>query len=376
MILWLALAFSFALLMLYCLLLFRLSRRFKAYPNGKKAVCNPLPVTVIVSLHNESANTEPLIKHLKAQDYPAELTEFILVDDRSTDDTLEKLHLLSHDDSRFTILTIASLSQEIAPKKRAIDMSVRQAKGEILLLTDADGRPGPAWISAMVACFDDDTEMLLGYAPYFSEKGRFIQQMLALEYFSQAAVAAATTLAGYPATCVGTNLAYRKSLYLALNGYGEYRAVLSGDDDLFLARVRSRFQGKIKYQTAPESHVYNAPPSSWRQFYHQRLRFASKGLIYEKKVTFSLMLLYFFNLLIFTSPLLFLVSAKLGLAAILAWLLKGLAEFIFMRRAMRRFIHFYSIPVFLATFLMHIPYVLWFGAAAQFKSYRWRGLSK
>ncbi len=376
MFFWAVMAFTALLLLLYLLVLFLLGHRFSSFHNEKLEPQEKLSVTVIVSLHNESENVTKLLEHLKAQDYPTELTEFILIDDRSTDDTLEMLKRLSAGDSRFSILTIQDLDPNMAPKKRAINMAIKVAKGEIILLTDADGRPSPQWIASMLALFDKETEMVLGYAPYFAEKGRFTQQVIALEYFSQAAVAAATTLAGYSATCVGTNLAYRKSLYLALNGYGKYSKVLSGDDDLFLARVREHFPGKIKYQAAPDSHVYNAPPASWSQFYHQRLRFASKGLIYEKKVTFALTLLYLFNLFMLLSPMLFLLSVKLGLMAIGTWLLKGAAEYYFMLRAMKHFNHFYSFPVFIITFLLHIPYVVWFGAAAQFKSYQWRGLSK
>jgi len=368
--------FCAALLALYLSALFYLGHCLAKYPKFIPQGAEPFPVTIIVSLHNESDNVEILLQALKAQDYPANLTEFILVDDRSTDDTLEKLKLLTREDSRFRIIVISDINPDLAPKKRAIDSAIRAAKGEIMLLTDADGRPSPKWVSSMLALFDDNTEMVLGYAPYFAKQKNFLQKMMALEYFSQAAVAAATTAAGYPATCVGTNLAYRKSLYLALNGYGEYSGVVSGDDDLFLARVRGHFPGKIRYQTAVESHVYNAPPSSWKQFYHQRLRFASKGLIYEKKVSFSLMLLYLFNLLILLSLLLWLISPAFGFISLAGWLLKAGAEFAFMSVAMSRFRRSYSPFVFAATFLLHVPYVLWFGAAAQFKSYHWRGLSK
>lgn len=329
-------------------------------------------VSVVISLHNESKNCSDLIAHLKAQAYDREKLDFILIDDRSTDSTYFHLIRLTNDDPRFAIIRIEDLLPGFAPKKRALDTAIQQSKREIILHTDADGRPGPFWVQSMAELFTPDTGMVLGYAPYSQKPGAFIQKILALEYFSQAAVAAATTAMGHPATCVGTNLAYRRNLYESLNGFGHYRAFTSGDDDLFLTRVRSETNTTIRYCRNHESFVYNEPPSSWNQFYHQRLRFASKGLDYDLKTTAGLIVLYLFNFLMLVSPLLLLANLSLWPWLILMWLGKAGFEYLFMRKAMHLFQHFYSLPVFIVAFILHVPYVVWFGTAAQFLSYQWK----
>ena len=46
-------------------------------------------VTVLIAARNEETNINKTLDDLLAQDYPAELTEIIIVDDHSTDDTAD-----------------------------------------------------------------------------------------------------------------------------------------------------------------------------------------------------------------------------------------------------------------------------------------------
>jgi cellulose synthase/poly-beta-1,6-N-acetylglucosamine synthase-like glycosyltransferase len=333
----------------------------------------PAFVSIIVCMHNEEKNISACLDKLIQQDYPQEALEIIVVNDRSTDNTGTILNTYCQKFLQISQITITETKEGFAPKKFAIDQAITATQGEIILLTDADGRPGPMWIKQMTSYFSDDVGMAIGYAPYEtgSKSGSFWSRLLCFEYFSQAAVAAATCGIGYPITCVGTNMAYRKRVYEKLEGFGIYKSLHTGDDDLFLQRVREETDWKIAYATGTDSHVYNEPPRTWGKFYQQRIRYASKGFKYPFKVTFILILFYFLNLMLLISPLSFFDCTHCLLPFIAALFLKAATDFNFLNLASssledKRYLAFFPVA-----FILHIPYVVIFGLLAQVINYKW-----
>jgi len=224
----------------------------------------------------------------------------------------------------------------------------------------------------MASYFTDPVHMVLGYAPYaIKPANHFTKKVLALEYLSHASIAAATCGLGYPVTCVGTNMAYRESMYLEIDGFGQYKAHISGDDDLFLTRVREAKRFGIAYATDAESHVFNNPPQLWSKFIHQRMRYASKGFEYPAKVTAGLIAYFTFNLLfliaffsLFWQP----AYAPYFLGALAA---KWTGEFWFMRKAGQTLNDLRHLKTFIYAALMHIPYVVIFALLGQLNYYQW-----
>jgi len=332
-------------------------------------------VSIIISLHNEETNIPSLIQHLTMQKYPNDLLEIIFVDDRSEDKTYELLSKNHISNFSVKLLKIEETPSDFAPKKYAITQAVSQASGEILLFTDADGRPGPTWVSSMVSHFSPETGMVLGYAPYTTHHpfNKTIFRILALEYLSHAAVSAASTGLNYPVTCVGTNLAYRKTVFQQLSGYGKFSAVHTGDDDLFLQRVREETDWEIRYATAENSHVFNAPPEKLSKFYDQRLRYASKGFIYPLKFKSILIFFYFYNLLYLISLVFMMINPSWFPVYLIALLIKYMIDYSFMHRAAKSLHdrrHLSMIPV---TLMFHIPYVIYFGLVSQIQNFKWAG---
>ncbi len=166
-------------------------------------------------------------------------------------------------------------------------------------------------------------------------------------------------------------MAYRKKLYTDIGGFGEYQSYISGDDDLFLTRIRDAGKYQIKYAASADSHVYNNPPELWSKFLHQRMRYASKGLHYSFGMSFTLLIYYLFNLL-FASV--FVVSAwqpDLLVPSVVLISLKWGAEYWIMSRAGTILNDRRNLALFPAAALLHIPYILVFGFLGQFNHYRW-----
>jgi cellulose synthase/poly-beta-1,6-N-acetylglucosamine synthase-like glycosyltransferase len=341
--------------------------------NTRQSLSNYPFLSIIVCFHNEEKNIKNCIECLLGQDYPQENIEILLVDDRSDDLTLQIAEQYSQLHSHVDVISIRDLKPGFAPKKHAIDEAIKKAKGELLLFTDADGRPGPNWAKEMIMGFDENVGMVIGYAPYATDfpYSRIFHKLLSLEYLSQAAVAAASAGIGYPVTCVATNMAYRKKVYLELGGFGNFKNIRSGDDDLFLQRVRDESNWRIKYVSDSLSHVYNAPPNSWNKFYQQRLRFASKGFYYPFKIFLSLLNIFVVNFLIFIFPFLYFVVNLSFYPFIAGLIIKFTADFLFIKQAAYYLNDRRYLQLFPLAFILHIPYLVYFGIMGQLQKYKW-----
>jgi len=335
-------------------------------------------VSVIISVHNEAHNIPGLLSSLTHQDYPENLWETILVNDRSTDRTDDLLREYDNSNKKVKIIHIRETPSEFSPKKYALDKAIEIARGSIVLLTDADGRPGPEWIRTMSSYYSNQTGMVIGYAPYIIEPPyqHFFFKLLALEYMSHACIAAATTGLGYPLTCVGTNLSYNKSVYTELGGFGKYKNYHSGDDDLFMQRVRDESTSEISYAYSPAAHVYNAPPSSWRQFFNQRIRYASKGFFYPWLITASLIVYFLFNVILLLLPFVTIYESRAFVLFGAVYLIKFISEFFLLYKFalltnQKRLLKYY-----LPTALLHIPYIVVFGLLGSILKYKWAGREK
>jgi cellulose synthase/poly-beta-1,6-N-acetylglucosamine synthase-like glycosyltransferase len=333
-------------------------------------------VSVIVAARNEEANLGRLLSCLRSQQYPSDAIEFLIADDRSSDHTPELLAAAGAGWDNLRVLRIEDVQEGFAPKKRALDAAIRNSRGDILLLTDADCSPPPTWVRAMVGSFGERTAMVIGFSPYRFDRQvhPLLRGMLALEYFSLMAVAAGAAGAGFPLTATGTNLAYRKTAYEAVGGFGGFRHWVSGDDDLLMHQMRRKGAGEISFALSPEAAVPAAAPTTVRQFWHQRTRYASKGLAYDRPVTAGLMAVYALNALLAAGAILGPLSGTMpALAVAVAWGIKTLAELGFLFPAARTWQCASLLRFLLPTALLHPFYVTLFGLLGTIGSFEWKG---
>ena len=323
-------------------------------------------VSVIVAARNEEQNISGLLDALKAQYYNPDDYEILIIDDQSTDKTYELARAAG-----VRVFQTQKRDRVISPKKEALELGIHHAKGDIILLTDADCRPQPAWLHTMASYFTSETGMVIGFAPYeFPHIHTLSQSLQALESLSLAAVAAGSAGMGYPATCTGRNLAYRKEVYKKVGGFESIKHFVSGDDDLLMSKIRHT-HWKIRYADSPNAVVSTLFLKHTKQFIRQRLRHSSKSLNYDVKEIAGLVAAYLFNVFFFISlPLVILefwpvvCLLPLGIKIALDWILC----FLFAHR-MHRKAFLWS---FVLAQVLHIPYVVIFGVLGPFSTIKWK----
>lgn len=330
----------------------------------------PCGVSVILAVRNEEENLPSLFSSLENLNTHGLEVEFIFVDDHSADNSSARIQEWVRSQATGKARYLLSSGQG---KKTAITTGIGQAKGEIILTTDADCQVPPDWVQEVVSSFASDTRMVVGKVSLVSNRS-FFADLQAMEFASVMGTGMALLSAGRPVMCNGASLAYTREAFYAVNGYEGNLDVPSGDDEFLMRKVNAKFPGSIR---AVRSHtiVRTQPQPSLIRFIHQRLRWAGK---WSRNDSLSAKMLAFFILLVQFSTLLlygFLLAKGFPLTAIILVVIKVFLEALFLYKATRQLNQIFSLPAFISLQVIYPFYVLLIGILSQVAGYEWKGRS-
>ena len=329
-------------------------------------------ISVIIPFRNEFDNILHSLKSIEEQNYPKDKFEVIYVNDSSSDDSFDKLKSkIAHKHIR--VISVPEEFANKAHKKRAIRFGIENAKGEIVVTTDADCTHKNNWLSTLLSGFDKNTALISGPVEFKEEKG-FFNQLQRLEFASLIITGAGLIGANKPMICNGANLAYRKSIFYEVGGFDGQMELSSGDDEILMQRIWKTTDYKIKFCVNREAVSLTTANKNLNQFYNQRKRWASKGLFYELKSTLtSIILILFFYLSLMILLGLSFFNVPLYLPIFLAvFLLKLLFEFLVMKKGTKLLFDIKILKYFLPAEILHIPYILISGIAGIFGNFEWK----
>ena len=147
---WLILFAACALAILYVLagypLLLALLARYRARPVQKRL--EPKSISIIIAVHNGEMFLRNKLRSVLGLRYPRELMQILVVSDGSTDATDAIA-------AEFAGEGVDLLRVPRAGKPAALNAGIRQAAGEILVLTDVRQELEPESVERLVACFAD-----------------------------------------------------------------------------------------------------------------------------------------------------------------------------------------------------------------------------
>jgi poly-beta-1,6-N-acetyl-D-glucosamine synthase len=261
----------------------------------------PVTVSVLVAARNEQDNIGVLLQSLQKQYYPSELLEVLIIDDHSDDRTAEIIQQYCAAQPDFPLRRMPS---EGRGKKAALNTGLQQAKGELVLITDADCILPATWVQSMAAAYSHSgAQLLLGPVRLLPTKG-FFGNLQELEFISLMGSTAGAAGAGLPVMGNGANIGFNRETARALNAF-EQQAYTSGDDMFLLMAVRKKFgAGSIKFVFSNEALVETKTEKSLMGFLRQRMRWVSKSRGYRDPfVVVPAMVVFAFNSLLFLTLL-------------------------------------------------------------------------
>jgi len=372
-------ATSLVMAILYTGLIFRLVAIWRSMPVFIPQTTSPASVyiSIIIPARNEAVAIETCLKSIAQQDYPAHLYEILVIDDHSTDATVEKVNAFPAPNLRLIHLAdYPQLDPLSGFKKQAITWAIDHARGALIVTTDADCKAPPSWLRQLAAGYQEHDAKFIAAPVVFSPTTSLLEDFQALDFLGMMLVTGAGIQAGWFHMSNGANLAYPKKVFHDVGGFQGIQQIASGDDMLLMHKIIHRHPNNICFVKTTSATVSTTAQPTLSAFIQQRLRWATKSNSYtDQKVIAVLALIFFLCWSILLSlPATILwgwpaLIAGLVLVSIKATadyhLLSTAASFFEKQALMRRF--------WLAQGL-HILYIALIGLLANVKkTYDWKG---
>lgn len=241
-------------------------------------------LSFVLAFRNEENALHSLFNSLLNQNYPQSKIEIILVDDSSSDKSLElaKTFQKKHSELNIQILELNKKKPKAYGKKEALVLGYSKASGDYIILSDADCQFSKHNFRTRVQSFQNKKIKLISSAVLIADNKSFFSRAQALENLSLMATTAATTAANLPILCNGANLAFERKAYLKLPENALLKEENSGDDLFLLHSFKKHFGAtSIAFEFDTASVVYTQAQADLKSFFNQRKRWVSKSKSYK-----------------------------------------------------------------------------------------------
>lgn len=226
-------------------------------------------VSIIIPVRNRQEDLADCLASLTSLLYPAEKTEIIVVDDASSDDSLQVA-------ARFPVKTISLKTHKQVSYCR--NLAVQGAKGEILAFIDSDCVADPLWLQELIPVFGDPDVGAVGgmVDSYFEDKrlDRYEKVKSSLQVATWFKRSDETERFFYVPSC---NLLIRRNLFLNLGGFREDLHV--GEDVDLCWRLQNHGEA-LEYR--PVGMVYHKHRNSLWPFCRRRFQYGTSEPVLQQ----------------------------------------------------------------------------------------------
>ncbi len=147
------------------LFFYKPKRYFLRTRDADKGSGPPPMVSLLLAAKDEEANIGACVRSVLGSDY--ERFELIVIDDRSADRTSEEVEAAAAGDPRVRLIRVEHLPDGWTGKMNAIRQGLARARGELVLIMDADTRHRPETLRSAVALQREKHIDLLSLLPRF-----------------------------------------------------------------------------------------------------------------------------------------------------------------------------------------------------------------
>ncbi|QDA31770.1 glycosyltransferase family 2 protein [Thermococcus indicus] len=228
-------------------------------------------VTILIPARNEGLVIRDTLLAMANLDYPKDKLEVLLLDDGSTDDTLGIAEEVAKE---YPFIRVIRVEGGGRGKSYVLNYGLRLARGEVIAVYDADNRPEPGALKALVAMLSDETPAVTGKVRTINWDRNVLTRFICMEYlYFQLAGQSGKSRLYKTAVLPGTNFVIRKDLLEELGGWDEEALA----EDLELSFRIIALRKRIAYN--PLAVTWEQEPESWRVWFRQRTRWAA-GNVY------------------------------------------------------------------------------------------------
>jgi cellulose synthase/poly-beta-1,6-N-acetylglucosamine synthase-like glycosyltransferase len=220
-------------------------------------------VSIIIPAYNEEKDIGGTISTILESDYPKDKLEIIVVNDGSTDNTLEEIR-------KFKGIRI--INKENSGKADSINKGIGIAKFDLVGVVDADSYPNKDAIRRMIAYFEEDNVAAVTSSILVKNRKRWFERLQAYEY----------TVIGWTRKLLqfvegiyvtpGPLSIYKRDLVLKYGGFDTKNLT---EDIEMTWRILSHGH---KVRISLNSKAYTVVPQRLRDWWKQRVRWNLGGL--------------------------------------------------------------------------------------------------
>ena len=328
---------------------------------------NELKISVVIAVRNEELTIEKCVESIFNQENNHDYFEIIIVDDHSTDNTIEVLRRLAE---KYKNVSFYQLSNTYS-KKEAIKFGVSLANNKIIATTDADCILPPNWLNIIENKFNSGNDFLFGPV-VLEDKPTFLNKFQQLDFFAMQSLTFGTSFFKQPILCNAANMSFKKDEYINCNDNKENKT--PSGDDVFLLQQFKKNKLLINAFLNKKFIVETKAEENFKSFINQRVRWASKSKFYAANL-----LLFFSYLVFFTNvSILFIyyriifVEQNRGVYIILL-LSKWVIDFILLFLVTSFFDKRKLMKYFVPTQFLYPFYIIGVGFISQFIKFTWKG---
>ena len=231
-------------------------------------------VSILVPAHNEAVVIEKTIRALAEMDYAKGRFEVIVINDGSVDGTGEIARKMSQTYPHVCCFDVP-VGEGGKGKSRTLNVGLKQAKGELISVFDADNTPEPSCLSLLVATLQNDPDLVAVNSKVRTRNrdSTILTRFINLEfiYFQWLFQGGRWALFGL-SMLMGTGYVIRRDALEILGGFDEESLV---DDTEMSLRI---FRGNRRIRWVPYAVTWEQEPDTFNIWLKQRIRWTQGNL--------------------------------------------------------------------------------------------------
>lgn len=304
LILCLLLCIFYILIQVFYLVILFVKKRDQTLP------LNEYPfISILVAARNEENNITNCLLSLSQLDYPQDKFEVIIGNDSSTDGTQQVIENFITEKSNFNLINLTGNEYpQTKGKARVLAVLANKAKGEYILITDADIVVGKQWAKGLVSGLVNENTVLAAGTTNIKAT-TFLTQFQQVDWLYFMGIINAFASVKKPLTAVGNNMAFSKKAYQAIGGYETLPFSITEDYALFKGLRQNG--GNTSQFLSANTLVYSQPIDTLKGLLRQRKRWLVGGWDLP---TYYRAMIFVFGAWYIALPILFFLNFWLALA--------------------------------------------------------------
>lgn len=246
------------------------------YPKGK-----PVPVSVVIPCYNAEKSIGRAMESILNFNYPKKLIEIIVVDDKSTDNSVK---IIKEYVKKYSNIRLIINKRNSGAAAEPTNLGIKSAKYDFIAVTDDDSMPEPDALIKMIGFLQEDKKVAAVTCAVMSTKPRtFMQKLQKIEYSIISWSRKLLDLIDAVYVTPGPFALYRKKVLMKVGLFDTKN--MTQDIEIVWRLIFNGYKARM----CLDARVYSDTPTKFKDWWRQRIRWnigGTQSLMKYKKFVF------------------------------------------------------------------------------------------